>query len=523
MRSRTIWGLLVAKKAEGESPRYIHHILSDKGRFVVAMLGALTRIEQHLFPKLKRTDVLLWRARMETWKLKYQNTYPTLMDNDSYWSTYLDLNYAPKPKQLRNNMPAYDLFGQFIFDYAKGSYKLPDSRKLDQNSLNAHKDILSKFADTIESIVLNKRKRDASNPKIKSRKLDDPIEGAEVLDALFLKVNGGTNFNSISDLFPKLKNEYLSDTPGVKLLSGPSLEMALFDYAPNSDSPKCGIFVVIREARPPEVSANKIGLVRDLIYIHKPFGPPTRENKDVSDGSYISSVDQEMYPIKVTDHDNYIKIIGLSTDDDKKNVQLYFGHPDLWEITSEQNADKYACTVGLLHGITEVRKSPGSWKVLVSKPEKWGADLAKIRAMLDLCGAETPNLIPTNIRKQIVEKLDRTGLRVIGKYPRPQNETRDDDYTTTRKLFSDYVSFLSDDSRSKRMRNVAKQLGFDEGNTRKTINYEDFKASFNDNWFDIEPSLFVLNLEGDRPIRKLEAKHFKDLFGRKRLPSLQKK
>jgi len=486
------------------------------------LMGALTRIEQHYFPEQKRIDEVDWRGRIHSWISKGpKKKYESFMSNDSYWQAYLDLDYKPKTKQLRSPMPAYDLFGQFIFDYARGEFDIPGIKSQNEEAKFAFRAIHNEFSKLISELVKNRRilKKDDEQTRTENQS----ITGIEVLDALFLKCGEGNNLSTIQDLFPSLKNAFLLDTPGVKLLSGPSLEMALYDYAPNSHSPKCGVFLVVREARPPEVSTNKIGLVRDLIYIHKPFGPIPMSDEDEPDGSYVSTVDDEIMPIKIIDAGNYIKISGMAGNNDKKNIELYFAQPDIWHEEFEDRNDRHACTVGLLHGITERRQSPGSWKVLISKPENWGDDLTKIRAMLDLCGAKNPELIPREVRKRIVEKLSRTGLQIIGSYPRSNKSNGSDTYTPTRKLFSDYVTFLSEGSRKLRMDTVANALGLSEENPREHINYNDFRESFEQNWFNIESSLFVLNLEGERPIRYLASDDYKNIFGRKRLTLLKKK
>jgi len=485
-----------------ERIRYFNRGLKGNNQLVLGFLGAFTRIEQLVFGEKERPDIKEWKER----------TSGRFGDGvrDLYWQNHFE--WEPKvnrikdpgasnknnPITLKSSAKMYGLWGDFLRDYLDLKIAV-HPKKAKQRSL---------FEKYVNSFAYPK---DKSGNRAK-------LNGKDFFDHL-RKECGDTNpHHYICKLFPDLEGEFLKNTPGVELLSPGSLEMALYDYANINPKGKLGVFLVTREARPGETESNNIGLIRDLIYIHQ---QPSKPNPNATVGCYVSVVDKEIYPVTFHDEGKWVRL-RTKPNDVSKSLEIYFSRPENWreiDHTPEgaEKTYKHTVSVGLLHGITKTKRSPGTWKTLITQPAEWGQNLVEVEAMLDLCGAGEPNLIDPEIQSEILLQLGRRRRGVIGVFPMNGTDTSTQYYNSTRLLFAESVSFLSVSSRRSRIQKALGHGGIKPETGLGKISYEKLVSLLVNNWSNLASPQIILNLKGQGPMLKFNDEEFERLFGVRRL------
>lgn len=465
--------------------RYYQKLPSQNKR-IISFLGACTRIEENLCGKAPNAHD--WQARLKRFT----------DDNDAgleLWNPYFVGDEDGKISQLRdsggdgNN---FNVWGNFLLAWITGAKSIWDAEHLAekadlQAALGACQSDLSTQGSTAGSRFLNM----LPQPRYASTRMPD--------------------------FFPQFCETYLADVPGVKLLGKDSIEFAIFAYDESARDASLGLYLVVREARPSDYLDDGPGLVRDLVYVYGEF-EEKKETKTV--GVYLSTLDEEMYPLSVVVGDNWRRfqrpIEFVQSEGRGKSLELFVERVGEWGPTD--------AVVGLLNGTTRASRNPATWKVLYHKPTGWAEDLVKLEVKLDMVGVSTKRDIDPLIKPRLFAQLGPHKDGVIGAYP--GYDSHDPLYEETILRFYGLTSFLSVKSARRRADQLLAAAGYPSDETpMPNMNRDELISTIANGWRAAEPTQFILKTSTrmerseDRKsaFRKLDEAEVDLLFGRTRL------
>lgn len=465
--------------------------LTKGNQLVLALVGAFSRLEELTVGT--RPTPSRWRTRLRRFHGPGQE--------EELWDAY----FRPdrRRKQLRQGYEPHKKWGEFLLAWIRGNFHVAEGWKPD-HVIEAKWQALA-TALSCANFDHDEYEYDPGDEE------EDRREAGEK----FLCHLDYLSLNSFAEFFPAYGNEMLPGVPGVGLLSADSIEMAVYQYKDVRPELGLGIFLVIREPRPKEFSGEGRQLYRDLIYL---FASPEPGQVNETVGCYISSFEGDVFPLVSMANRNWLRVYRPSADlqahGDRQTLDLF-----VHNITSWGDRDGAA---GLLAGPTTEDENPGTWKILMSKPNSWN-DLYDLETMLDLAGLKNYRKIDKTKSDDLIKQLGVTGLGVIGPFPDDPKLGDGMLYRDTRLEFAKLTTFVSEESKRSRADKLLKGVAFPIDSSKAVeFTREDLIDLIVKGWADLESTQYILKSSSKQVTDRVNERRLSErqntlLFGRNQL------